>query len=59
MQENNIKKYDFQTISNDVDFSAEDGLLFEFASVKSIDEIANPMNEKSDEIIIETLFQYR
>lgn len=59
MEKHDIKKYNFQPISNDVDFSAQDRFLFEFTGIKAIEEITQPMNKKTDQAIIEALFQYR
>lgn len=57
MKEYNVEKNHFQTVSNDVQFSAKQRLLLEFTRIKSIQKITDGVNDKSDVIVAWVLFQ--
>ena len=57
MKKYNVEKNHFQTVSDNVQFSAEQCLLLEFTRIKSIQKITNRMNDKSDVIVVRVLFQ--
>jgi len=52
-----IEKNDLKPICDDIDLGAQNCLLFERSRIKTVDKIAQPMNEKSNQAIAETLLQ--